>query len=176
MASIKPYNPADLAEQIERGFEKDVDKIKRDAKDLEKFENTFALGVVPYIPVPYLTMDWEPDSDVLRAFENRLNQELDSEIQRVLPQYLDSEIESVGAVDTGKLKSSASVRFANGQIIVDYDVDYALFVHEGGYVTPYGNPNASKVFIPGRPWVQAAFARLPMEEIIGKAVKRALGL
>lgn len=57
--------------------------------------------------------------------------------------------------DTGKLKASRSVVVNGNKIIVSYDVPYAGIVHFGGYVIPYGNPNAEKVYLPARPWVDS---------------------
>ena len=58
-------------------------------------------------------------------------------------------------VDTGKLKNSVEVAFSGGAFMISYKVPYAALIHYGGYVYPYGNKNAQKVYIPGRPWVDA---------------------
>lgn len=62
-------------------------------------------------------------------------------------------------VDTGALKSSLKITEKNAQtkstIGVTYTAPYAAMVHYGGAVQPYGNPRASTVIIPGRPWVSA---------------------
>lgn len=62
-------------------------------------------------------------------------------------------------VDMGRLvnslswsKSSANV---NGwKLTGKYAAPYATQVHYGAYIRPYGNMNATAVFIPGRPWVE----------------------
>lgn len=58
-------------------------------------------------------------------------------------------------VDTGELLNSQSVKFNGNEIEISYSAPYAQFVHEGGYMQPYGNPNAETVYIPGRPWISA---------------------
>ncbi len=62
-------------------------------------------------------------------------------------------------VDTGALKGSGKVvtKYLKTKSIfsVVYKAPYASLVHYGGYVTPYGDPSRQKVYIPGRPWVQA---------------------
>ena len=62
-------------------------------------------------------------------------------------------------VDTGKLKASAKIitKFSQTKVTfqVQYNPPYAVFVHYGGAIKPYGDPNAATVLLPGRPWVQA---------------------
>lgn len=57
--------------------------------------------------------------------------------------------------DTGALSRSGKV-VANGNgIEVTYSAPYANIVHNGGYIQPYGNPNARPVYMPARPWVSS---------------------
>ena len=56
---------------------------------------------------------------------------------------------------TGKLLSSGRVTADTAGININYDVPYASLIYYGGYITPYGNENASKVYIPPRPWIAA---------------------
>ena len=58
-------------------------------------------------------------------------------------------------IDTGKLKNSVEVAFSGGAFVISYKVPYAALIHYGGYIHPYGNKNAQKVYIPGRPWIDA---------------------
>lgn len=58
-------------------------------------------------------------------------------------------------VDTGALKNSLKIEWNGMKAIVRYDQPYAALIHEGGYIYPYGNQNASPVYIPGRPWVRS---------------------
>ena len=58
-------------------------------------------------------------------------------------------------LDSGDLRDSQLVAVMGESIVIDYGVPYARFVHEGGYIQPYGNPNAEPVYVPGRPWIDA---------------------
>lgn len=62
-------------------------------------------------------------------------------------------------IDTGALKGSLKLKttFLQTKTKLDiiYTQKYAAFVHYGGYIQPYGNPKASSMYIPGRPWVTA---------------------
>lgn len=82
-------------------------------------------------------------------------------------------------VDTGALAASQSVSIQGEAIVIDYGVDYAVFVHEGGYIRPYGNESAEAVFVPGRPWADAVIygngpvPSVDFDNIIRSAVLRA---
>lgn len=56
-------------------------------------------------------------------------------------------------VDTGALKKSLRTNISMGNINIAYREPYSRIVHYGGYVVPYGNPNATKVYMPPRPWI-----------------------
>ena len=58
-------------------------------------------------------------------------------------------------IDTGALKNSLKIDWNGMRAIVRYDEPYAALIHEGGYIHPYGNKNASPVYLPGRPWVRS---------------------
>lgn len=90
-------------------------------------------------------------------------------IAEQLPQYLDRSIEDLGVVDTGELKRSLSIGITPSGVEIRYGAPYAAIQHEGGYIQPYGNPNAQKAFIPGRPWVDQALQRMPLREIARQA-------
>lgn len=63
-------------------------------------------------------------------------------------------------VDTGELKKSLVINTSflktATKFEIKYTAKYAGLVHEGGYIRPYGNTRAAKVFVPGRPWIEAA--------------------
>lgn len=98
-------------------------------------------------------------------------------VQKSLGTALDQSITSVGAVDTGRLKNSLEIRpkFAQTKVgfSIIYKTPYAAFVHYGGVMRPYGNPNAATVAIPGRPWIEMALKdfdiRTPFDKGIGEA-------
>lgn len=79
-------------------------------------------------------------------------------VQKDLKGVLDQSIDRFEAVDTGKLKNSLEIRakFAQTKVgfSIIYKTPYAAFVHYGGVIQPYGNPNAASVTIPGRPWIE----------------------
>lgn len=58
-------------------------------------------------------------------------------------------------IDTGALKNSLSITFSGGSFEISYTEPYAALVHWGGYIYPYGNQAAQKVYLPGRPWIEA---------------------
>ena len=64
-------------------------------------------------------------------------------------------------IDTGELLASKSVTAETGGFKVSYNADYAGIIHYGGYITPYGNQYAAKVYIPGRPWILATVGEVP---------------
>ncbi len=58
-------------------------------------------------------------------------------------------------VDTGALRNSLSIKKAGNGFTISYNQPYAAIVHYGGYILPYGNPNATKFYLPPRPWVDS---------------------
>jgi phage gpG-like protein len=58
-------------------------------------------------------------------------------------------------VDTGELMRSLEIIKGQDGLSVSYSSPYAELVHYGGYIVPYGNDSISKVYIPGRPWMDA---------------------
>jgi hypothetical protein len=58
-------------------------------------------------------------------------------------------------IDTGELRDSKSVKVQGNRIEISYNVPYAGLVHYGGYILPYGNQSAQKVYLPARPWVDS---------------------
>jgi hypothetical protein len=58
-------------------------------------------------------------------------------------------------ISTGALRNSLTFSEGGKGFEFYYSSDYAALVHYGGYVRPYGNPNAPPVYLPGRPWVDA---------------------
>ena len=58
-------------------------------------------------------------------------------------------------ISTGELMSSGKVTANADGIKISYDTPYAMLVHYGGYVLPYGNSAAHMVYLPPRPWVDS---------------------
>ena len=104
-------------------------------------------------------------------------------IQKSLKTALDTSITKFEAIDTGKLKNSLEIRAKFSQTKVGFSIiyktPYAAFVHYGGVMRPYGNPNAATVTIPGRPWISTALEgfdlKTPFDRGIGEAWKAQFG-
>lgn len=58
-------------------------------------------------------------------------------------------------IDSGELMDSVQITIESDTISIGYDSPYANLVHYGGYIQPYGNSRAEKVYIPARPWVES---------------------
>lgn len=61
-------------------------------------------------------------------------------------------------IDTGRLHDSLSIttKFltTKTQTVIKYNSPYAQITHEGGAITPYGNPLNGTVVLPARPWIR----------------------
>ena len=79
--------------------------------------------------------------------------------------------------DTGALMASGQVITSGLQLTVVYGADYAMLVHNGGYIYPYGNKNLQPIFLPGRPWIRSVlFGGGPVPQFdFTAALERALG-
>ena len=102
---------------------------------------------------------------------SRIKNTIDAEIKKALPivaQKLGAALDiammssawnwSSGTrdiVDTGELMRSRSITIQGNTLIISYNVPYFGIVHFGGYIAPYGNEKAQKVYIPARPWITA---------------------
>ena len=58
-------------------------------------------------------------------------------------------------VDTGDLMASQNITVSGFSVSTSYNSPYAAITHYGGYIYPYGNTNATKVYLPARPWITA---------------------
>ena len=94
--------------------------------------------------------------DLNRAVKNA-NQLIADRIGEALDDAMESSAWGTGKniIDTGQLKDSLAVTATASGITIKYAAPYAAIVHYGGYVVPYGNPSLSKIYIPGRPWVDS---------------------
>lgn len=62
-------------------------------------------------------------------------------------------------ISSGELLDSGNVELTGSSgISIEYDVPYAALVHYGGYIVPYGNSRANRVYLPPRPWVADVLA------------------
>lgn len=82
-------------------------------------------------------------------------------------------------IDTGDLRESGEVLVTNKGIQVAYSSPYALLVHYGGYILPYGNTYAEKVYLPARPWLESVLLgggpvpKFDLESIYREEINRA---
>ena len=126
--------------------------------------------VVPPPPVVYVGMSIVTNVDLSRVIATEMEVIGEKEIKKAmgamatkLNSALKAAIKSPvwawssgGArdiYDKGRLASSGNVTVEGLSLVVTYGAPYANLVHNGGYILPYGNPNARPVYLPGRPWV-----------------------
>lgn len=82
---------------------------------------------------------------------------------------------TVDIVDTGALRASQKVQIQGNSLVITYDVPYANLVHFGGYVVPYGNSFADRVFIPARPWTSIITdGSLDLQGVMAEEIKKIL--
>lgn len=87
------------------------------------------------------------------------------QIKIILNEKIDEKI-----TKTGKLKRSLSVTSDAKGIRISYKAEYAAFVYFGGYIQPYGNPNANKVYVQGQPWIAEALQEVDLTDLFLKAL------
>lgn len=108
---------------------------------------------------------------VMKALKESVEEDLEAMLDRVfdgvardLKQALDDAMDSPkwrwkggekrDIVDTGELKSTGVVKIDRNGVSVSYSSPYAGIVHDGGYIQPYGNPDARPIYYPKRPWIR----------------------
>lgn len=137
----------------------DIEKLEEKLKKIDNLKPTEIVGSVqsPHLKIEAGTFRSLPlDSieqryiDALDQVAEELSMRLDESISASVWSWKGS---SRDIIDSGALKESKKVIVVNNKIEVSYDQPYATLVHYGGYIYPYGNRNAQKVYIPGRPWV-----------------------
>ena len=122
-------------------------------------------------------------SDVGAAGQ-RLQADFDAFLQQAESRYLDiikqdlsasvtAKLLQYGLVDTGALRDSLDVILEKNGLVISYNVPYANLMHYGGYIQPYGNPNAQPVYLPGRPWVEDALNGYDYESAYLRALAEA---
>lgn len=141
-----------------------LDLINRKAKRIESISYTIEIPIVPapgfYLEPPESKGESEAFSDLdarhergVQAVANAVNVHLDSMMASNWG-WIDG---SRDIIDTGELRDSAQIGTDGRRISVSYNTPYANLVHYGGYIYPYGNVNIERVYLPGRPWVDATF-------------------
>lgn len=139
---------------------REFEKLKSEADRLDGFQAD--IGTTEW-PVPKFTIKItkvSPPSQVAKLMDdvNALAiQYIKDDIKAALDAAMQSNIwgDMGDIIDTGELMNSLQITISDSKLTMDYTADYAAFVHYGGYIAPYGNKSIEKVYIPGRPWVDA---------------------
>lgn len=142
------------------------EQVKAIAQDIvDKLDGKVAIYAAP-IPMPgvYMQTRRAPDITPLIDGVEAQHQKGIEAVQKAVEINLDRSMSkswgwisgSRDIVDTGALKDSLVMNITPDSFSVSYSEPYANLVHYGGYINPYGNPNA-RVYLPGRPWVEATF-------------------
>jgi len=105
-------------------------------------------------------------SEAMEGLEKAHEEAVQGVVQE-LSQYLDALFEAGWAwtsgardiIDTGELKRSKKIEVSGDEISVNYSSPYVNLVHYGGYIYPYGNKGAEKVYLPARPFLDVAFGQ-----------------
>lgn len=143
----------------------------------------YEMEFVPKMNAAQFMQQMEP---LIQRYGEQLIQGVLDQIARELKAALDQALRAPvwawndGArdiVDTGALMASGQVLTTGLQLSVVYGADYAMLVHNGGYIYPYGNKNLQPIFLPGRPWIRSVlFGGGPVEQFdFTAALNRALG-
>lgn len=109
-----------------------------------------------------IKFDIEPSgfsqAELVQKFQNAVNRataKFAAELGDQLDAAIKADVWQGGDLyDTGELLSSGRVVLTDNGFSVVYDAPYAMLLHYGGYIHPYGNENA-RVYLPPRPWVEA---------------------
>lgn len=147
----------------------DFGRKKKKEKLKEGFALPVAIPVVPFaVKFGYEATPMSEFSNFIKPYvqafgEEMVQKKLDA-VAGQLKLALDAALEAPvwawndgvrDIVDTGKLKSSGVVVVRPLELEVYYTAPYAMLVHNGGYIQPYGNPNARPLYLPPRPWIRS---------------------
>lgn len=120
----------------------------------------------------------EKGAEVARRFSESLELELKTKLDSALRASWGWTSGSRDIIDTGELAGSLSISNGPDGVSFSYDSEYAGLVHYGGYIRPYGNPNAELVYLPARPWIDAVLGNAPgpiapidFDSILSKAAR-----
>ena len=124
----------------------------------------------PGMPAPAFYLSVRGDSDAAAEEFEEMERKHEAAVQ-VVGQQLELYLKQMmsaswgwngGArdiINTGQLMASGKVTITSNGIDISYASPYAMFVHYGGYIHPYGNTNIEKVYLPGRPWISATLGQ-----------------
>lgn len=136
--------------------------IKEKARKLEQIkESKFSNSLV--LPTVTAEVDVSDAEGIIDDLDDAVAKYA-QDIARDLAAKLDASLVSYKLVKTGKLRDSLVVDVTRDSVTISYGVPYAALLQYGGYIKPYGNPNAKKVYIAPRPWVDDVFDSYNFEE------------
>lgn len=156
----------------------DLSSIKNYARALSNFEGEYSFE--GNIGVPKISLGFKaPDlsgkiSKLDKVFKNLLISRLGSALNEAMLSKGWGELGDI--YDSGELMNSLQIDITDKGISIRYDVPYASLVYYGGYIVPYGNEAADKVYIPPRPWIEAVLKggygipAINMQEILDEAI------
>jgi phage gpG-like protein len=114
------------------------------------------------VPLPGLTVAINGTKEFIEYISTQIEGKFLQIVRQELPILLDTAFNvnwpdtSSDLVDTGALRNSLEINITNGSLSIRYTAPYAGIVHYGGYIVPYGNKNAERVYIPPRPFLEYA--------------------
>lgn len=106
-----------------------------------------------------------PSAEIYRYLDRVLDETKDIFLDIVSSEiggYLDNAMSSSiwgssdpDIIDSGRLRDSLDISRSSDGFSISYDAPYAALIHYGGYIVPYGNTAASRVYITGKPWMES---------------------
>ena len=144
--------------QVQAEVEKELQQRVKSLKPQEIEMDTWSPGLVD-MEIEVLP----PDFDIV-AYVEQVFAKATPQVFRELGNQLQANMKagswgwrdgSRDIVDTGELMESQSITVSGFSANISYNSPYAAITHYGGYIYPYGNTNATKVYLPARPWITA---------------------
>lgn len=93
--------------------------------------------------------------EIIDEFTRTLAIELKTALDNAMESNVWGGSDDSDIVDTGNLRDSLQIEVTSDGVIIDYTAEYAALIHYGGYILPYGNSSATRVYLEGRPWVES---------------------
>lgn len=135
--------------------------FKKLAKELGEKPNDFTESKTGKLPELAVRVKSKPSVAAIARDLQKVNdltiQYIREELKIALDAAMSANIWEGGndIIDTGELMNSLEVTISDNKVTMTYTAEYAALVHYGGYIIPYGNRAADRVYIPGRPWIEA---------------------
>jgi len=148
--------------------------IKQVIKDTKQLEQTSFKSSVLIRP---FNLDLEIDADGLQELSAKIEQAKDATLREAaidLRGKLDASIVAFNLVKTGRLKNSLAININASTLEISYNVPYAALMQYGGYIIPYGNPDAEPVYISPRPWIDVVLATYDFASLFNKNLNELL--